>query len=931
MSEVAGKGWGWYAIPASNENKKIETTATAPSSSSSSSSSTSTPTSLQQVQQVAQSAYSDAYSGVTNAYSSLYVPSLTSFGRNGNPSSSLNKNSSEDDGISDSSTTISGMSKNSKSGNRRRRKSMLSPTLLKLVDNPYIGVRGGGRLHSAKPPHESMDAVRKLLSVVDEVKYIPPQRRPSSPSVHFGNNEEGNHPNVTIRTSAPPPLTPTTSRQIPTATDGSSSATPIHRNNATTADNNNTSTATTAWNNNTKYSQEELPMHSLLPQQLSTIESMDDRQARAEQDPNNRAQEISNNNNNDVKKASSSSNSHSPEETASQLTEGTLRAMRDLALDEALELHASLKYWTDRWERPVFSWFVAGPLVWFNWIINTSHNTAAAAAKNPGGGYDHAVMVGQRVSQIQAVLARRLAAIGELQHHLLRAGWQRGVAHWGFLGEGGNWAAVDGTDGRMIDDDGDDCSHHNSFDEDDSDHDEYEDDEEDNNMILYEEQQDDQHYDSEHFFAADPQPDHNTTMMNNNNVNNKFNDNNVNNTIIKPLDLHQSVHHQQQQYRNHRYRLLRREHSEASVGSIGLHIDVPPLPPPGLSNTPRRAVASARMSQHNERRKQGSSLYYTNLHVRKRNGGHIQKNDPAMAEWSIDALALIRSQLIRAANGKIALPYSENWPFNQQHVVTTGNASVVEDQISLAALDRGNQNGMPAWAGMKYITSSSSSKTRSRMESRGSCCFSVSEHVDNNHHDRTNSGGSIHGTAGASYTETFPKIGADCFESHPLGEEETPKVEAHSKPKRRSPSQMSMSSTVKERAVVGISNLPLMMNEVSSILDVMEDIMDIQRARRLEKLKPPSWWRQNWFLVAMGPPTLTYLLYNNLIGKGQTWNLVRYATETMLAFSREHVVEPCYALYDEFTKGPESISDHAARDTVTETLKKMIRSWLDET
>jgi len=672
-------------------------------------------------------------------------------------------------------------------------------------------------------------------------------------------------------------------------------------------------------------------MHSLLPQQLSTIESMDDRQARAEQDPNNRAQEISNNNNNDVKKASSSSNSHSPEETASQLTEGTLRAMRDLALDEALELHASLKYWTDRWERPVFSWFVAGPLVWFNWIINTSHNTAAAAAKNPGGGYDHAVMVGQRVSQIQAVLARRLAAIGELQHHLLRAGWQRGVAHWGFLGEGGNWAAVDGTDGRMIDDDGDDCSHHNSFDEDDSDHDEYEDDEEDNNMILYEEQQDDQHYDSEHFFAADPQPDHNTTMMNNNNVNNKFNDNNVNNTIIKPLDLHQSVHHQQQQYRNHRYRLLRREHSEASVGSIGLHIDVPPLPPPGLSNTPRRAVASARMSQHNERRKQGSSLYYTNLHVRKRNGGHIQKNDPAMAEWSIDALALIRSQLIRAANGKIALPYSENWPFNQQHVVTTGNASVVEDQISLAALDRGNQNGMPAWAGMKYITSSSSSKTRSRMESRGSCCFSVSENVDNNHHDRTNSDGSIHGTAGASYTETFPKIGADCFESHPLGEEETPKVEAHSKPKRRSPSQMSMSSTVKERAVVGISNLPLMMNEVSSILDVMEDIMDIQRARRLEKLKPPSWWRQNWFLVAMGPPTLTYLLYNNLIGKGQTWNLVRYATETMLAFSREHVVEPCYALYDEFTKGPESISDHAARDTVTETLKKMIRSWLDET
>jgi hypothetical protein len=45
-------------------------------------------------------------------------------------------------------------------------------------------------------------------------------------------------------------------------------------------------------------------------------------------------------------------------------------------------------------------------------------------------GYNHQE-VGRKVSQIQAVLARRCAAVGELQQHLLRAGWHRGVAQWG--------------------------------------------------------------------------------------------------------------------------------------------------------------------------------------------------------------------------------------------------------------------------------------------------------------------------------------------------------------------------------------------------------------------------------------------------------------------------------------------------------------------
>jgi hypothetical protein len=52
----------------------------------------------------------------------------------------------------------------------------------------------------------------------------------------------------------------------------------------------------------------------------------------------------------------------SPSETASQLAEGSIRALRDLALDEAVELQAALRYWNNRWERPLLSWLEAGPM-----------------------------------------------------------------------------------------------------------------------------------------------------------------------------------------------------------------------------------------------------------------------------------------------------------------------------------------------------------------------------------------------------------------------------------------------------------------------------------------------------------------------------------------------------------------------------------------
>ena len=48
-------------------------------------------------------------------------------------------------------------------------------------------------------------------------------------------------------------------------------------------------------------------------------------------------------------------------EVATQLSEGTVRALRDIALDEAVEFHEALRFWSDRWEHPFLSWLEAGP------------------------------------------------------------------------------------------------------------------------------------------------------------------------------------------------------------------------------------------------------------------------------------------------------------------------------------------------------------------------------------------------------------------------------------------------------------------------------------------------------------------------------------------------------------------------------------------
>lgn len=101
------------------------------------------------------------------------------------------------------------------------------------------------------------------------------------------------------------------------------------------------------------------------------------------------------------------------------------------------------------------------------------------------------------------------------------------------------------------------------------------------------------------------------------------------------------------------------------------------------------------------------------------------------------------------------------------------------------------------------------------------------------------------------------------------------------------------------RKELTISNLPLLAAEVEQLLDVMEDIMAMQRRRRLDQLRAPNWFRRNWYVVATSMPTLgSFFLWMARRGRGQTISQVIGAQccffpEGEIAISRRfHVRQP---------------------------------------
>jgi hypothetical protein len=241
---------------------------------------------------------------------------------------------------------------------------------------------------------------------------------------------------------------------------------------------------------------------------------------------------------------------------------------------------------------------------------------------------------------------------------------------------------------------------------------------------------------------------------------------------------------------------------------------------PQMDDVPQRAPQSNELPQQTAHH---NALYYASVFVKNHHNGAIFIDDPALAEWTVDAMSIVRRQLYRAANGLVALPYSQNWAEGDDHSITLVGSLVTEAETTYPEEYEGSvvpaPRKLPLWASLTTPTSA----------------------------------------------------------LEPLHES------IETEPTKLATQRME------------ISDLPLMAAEVSELLNAMEDIMEMQRERRLEKLKQPYWVRRTWYLSAIGFPSVTYLCYR-MVYRGYSWELLKYTAKQTATFFREHVSEPVSAM-----------------------------------
>jgi hypothetical protein len=441
----------------------------------------------------------------------------------------------------------------------------------------------------------------------------------------------------------------------------------------------------------------------------------------------------------------------SPSETASQLAEGTIRALRDLALDEAVELQTALQYWNIRWERPLLSWLESGPsgrlynnstLLFAQLILRCFSFYTVWMSRH---GYNHQE-IGGKVSQIQAVLARRCAAIGELQQHLLRAGWQRGVAQWGMLGHGGQWAAVAGFDGSIPEP----------------------------TYTLSQHSNHKSDIDSVPPFASEISSSRTPPSE-------RFLQREISDSERAPL-IEDS---------------LRSPEISRGISAEAMRFGLPrPSSKVGLGG------ANVTNAQKARRRTSQAQIF-----VGKKHGDGIFIEDPEfLAEWSVEAIALVRRHLFRAGNGKILIPCTENWKRREQADPSVDNYSGKEEQY------------LPLWADV-------------------------------------------------------------IVEQQPPADQDNELLPADHVPEKETK--------------ITITNLPLMVAEVEELLDVMEDLMNIQRNRRLRQLQPPTWIRRNWYVLATAIPSFAFIMSRM---KGYSRDVMKFLAGKGATFFKERVQDPIVAM-----------------------------------
>ena len=90
---------------------------------------------------------------------------------------------------------------------------------------------------------------------------------------------------------------------------------------------------------------------------------------------------------------------------------------------------------------------------------------------------------------------------------------------------------------------------------------------------------------------------------------------------------------------------------------------------------------------------------------------------------------------------------------------------------------------------------------------------------------------------------------------------------------------------------VVITDITIMATEVSELLDSIESQMEIQRNRRLPKLRPPKALSRSWYLIGVGVPALGYIAYR-LYTDRLYIDLSRHIILKLSSFYNEHFSEP---------------------------------------
>jgi hypothetical protein len=195
------------------------------------------------------------------------------------------------------------------------------------------------------------------------------------------------------------------------------------------------------------------------------------------------------------------------------------------------------------------------------------------------------------------------------------------------------------------------------------------------------------------------------------------------------------------------------------------------------------------------------------IHVQNSKDGGLFVDDPAfLAEWSVEAIALVRRLLKNASGGRIPIPHEENWIPNRGVMLDDlGGALIVAD----VPKDGDKLIPLPAWV-----------------------------------------------------SDCSPAPGLDLS-----------------------------TSSAENRPGLVVTNLPLLVEEVSDLLTVMEEILETQRKRRLDKFRPPPWLRRNWFVIAALAPPIPYFLHK--VSPGETVALV---VQKIRDFFRDHLKEPVVAM-----------------------------------